>query len=93
MSRAKSVTAKPYTGAEVLDPIDIPRGKVSELLEDVRKMLAQRVDAEKIERHLERHGIPPLTKCPGPAHGNLYIDNCGVCAPRWGWTGPKVRVR
>ena len=22
--------------------------------------------------------------CPGDAHSNLYVDNCGVCAPNWG---------
>lgn len=26
------------------------------------------------------HWIP----CPGEAHSNPYIDNCGVCAPKWG---------
>ena len=26
-----------------------------------------------------------LVPCPGPAHKNPYIDNCGLCAPRWGW--------
>ncbi len=23
-------------------------------------------------------------KCPGDAHSNPYIDNCMICAPRWG---------
>lgn len=22
--------------------------------------------------------------CPGGAHENAYIDNCSICAPRWG---------
>jgi hypothetical protein len=22
--------------------------------------------------------------CPGEAHTNAWIDNCGLCAPRWG---------
>jgi len=22
--------------------------------------------------------------CPGEAHGNAFIDNCGICAPNWG---------
>jgi len=25
-----------------------------------------------------------LIPCPGEAHTNPYIDNCGLCAPRWG---------
>lgn len=26
-----------------------------------------------------------LIQCDGDAHSNPYIDNCMVCAPRWGW--------
>src|ERR1700675_1694767 len=26
-----------------------------------------------------------LIPCTGEAHRNPFIDNCGVCAPRWGW--------
>lgn len=26
-----------------------------------------------------------LIPCPGPAHENAHIDNCGLCAPRWGY--------
>lgn len=25
-----------------------------------------------------------LIPCPGEAHSNPYIDNCMICAPRWG---------
>jgi len=25
-----------------------------------------------------------LIPCAGAAHGNPYIDNCSICAPRWG---------
>ena len=25
-----------------------------------------------------------MIKCSGEAHGNIYIDNCGVCMPYWG---------
>ncbi len=25
-----------------------------------------------------------LIPCPGEAHSNPYIDNCMLCAPRWG---------
>ncbi len=30
-----------------------------------------------------------LVPCDGPAHSNAHIDNCMVCAPRWG----KVMVK
>lgn len=26
-----------------------------------------------------------LVPCPGSAHSNPHVDNCGQCAPRWGW--------
>lgn len=26
-----------------------------------------------------------LVPCIGEAHGHPYIDNCMMCAPRWGW--------
>lgn len=26
------------------------------------------------------HFVP----CPGEAHSNPHIDNCGLCAPQWG---------
>jgi len=26
-----------------------------------------------------------LIPCPGEAHFNALIDNCGLCAPRWGF--------
>jgi len=26
-----------------------------------------------------------LVPCDGAAHSNAYIDNCGTCAPRWGF--------
>jgi len=27
-----------------------------------------------------------LVPCPGSAHENeAYVDNCSICAPRWGW--------
>lgn len=24
-------------------------------------------------------------RCEGEAHSNAYIDNCGLCAPYWGY--------
>lgn len=29
-----------------------------------------------------------LVPCPGEAHSNAFIDNCGICAPRWGFVEP-----
>lgn len=71
----------------------IKRSQAARLLDDIREMLAARQDAEHIEAMLERqYDIPPLKACTGEAHSNAYIDNCGVCAPRWGWLGEEVEV-
>ena len=34
-----------------------------------------------------------LVECKGEAHSNPYIDNCGVCMPRWGWHPDHVADR
>jgi hypothetical protein len=31
-----------------------------------------------------------LVRCTGEAHNNPHIDNCGQCAPRWGWREVKL---
>lgn len=41
---------------------------------------------------LDTVDIPRLEACTGEAHSNGYIDNCSLCAPRWGWVGEKVKV-
>ena len=46
--------------------IQMRRGKASDLIADVRRMLAERKRADAIEKMLaEKYGVPPLTKCPG----------------------------
>lgn len=70
------------------------RSEAEKILYRVRTLLAERVPPEKIEQVLaETCGIPPLEKCTGEAHSNLHQDHCGVCMPRWGWTGPEVKIR
>lgn len=32
----------------------------------------------------QREKTGRLVPCPGEAHENPFIDNCGICAPRWG---------
>ena len=32
----------------------------------------------------ERAKTGRLEPCPGEAHTNPFIDNCALCAPRWG---------
>ena len=33
-----------------------------------------------------------VEKCAGEAHGNPHIDNCGQCAPNWGWIVKGCKV-
>lgn len=71
----------------------IRRTVVAKLLDEVRLKLAERVRPEDIEEFLsEQYNIDPLQKCTGEAHSNPYIDNCGRCAPRWGWVGDQIKV-
>lgn len=72
----------------------LPRGRAAALVDAVRRLLAQRVDPERIEAYLGRQfAIPPLRPCQGEAHSNPNIDSCSVCAPRFGWVGPRVGIR
>jgi len=32
----------------------------------------------------QRQPTGRMIPCPGEAHSNPFIDNCGTCAPRWG---------
>jgi hypothetical protein len=67
--------------------------QATDIIETVRRSLAERVSAEDIEKDLQqRFGISPIRKCEGEAHSNPFIDNCGVCMPRWGWAGMRVKV-
>jgi hypothetical protein len=73
----------------------ITRKQAAELIEALRD-LAARSESEKVRlslgRAFHRAGIPLLTPCRAEAHTNPHIDNCGVCAPRWGLVGDTVKV-
>lgn len=81
--------------------VDIKRSQAAEIIEEIRLVLAKtEADTSKNESLLrnlsevfESHGIHALKECDGEAHSNPFIDNCGCCAPRWGFTGTFVRVR
>ena len=69
------------------------RGEAERAIDYVRGMLARRESPEAIEAYLStHHKIEPLQACHGGAHSNPFIDNCGVCAPRWGLVGERVRI-
>lgn len=74
--------------------MDINVRTATDIIETIRLYFAERASSEDIEKDLQsRFGIEPITKCNGEAHSNPFIDNCMCCAPRWGFSGPKVIVK
>ncbi len=71
------------------------RSQAAALIDQLREMAA-RTDrtytATELGDMLAQFGIPPLEVCNGEAHSNAFIDNCMVCAPRWGFVGKAVKV-
>jgi hypothetical protein len=49
----------------------------------MRKIRIVRDDGTEI-REYQREKTGRLVPCDGEAHKNPHIDNCMVCAPRWG---------
>lgn len=79
--------------------IKMTRKVAARMIEDIRTMLAGAKAnpaganlARDLDVLLSRAGIPALEACTGEAHSNAHIDNCGCCAPRWGWTGDAVKI-
>lgn len=74
--------------------VHLKRSVAADMIEDMRKWIAQRVSAERIEVLLrEKYGVQRLEKCEGESHSHIHGDSCSVCAPRWGFTGPTVKIR
>ncbi len=48
------------------------------------KGIVTTTDGKKKYKLVKREEEIGLFPCPGEAHSNPYIDNCMVCAPRWG---------
>lgn len=71
------------------------RSQAARLIDELREMAA-RTDrtytATELGDWLAQHGIAPLEVCTGEAHSNPFIDNCMVCAPRWGFVGKAIKV-
>ena len=49
--------------------------------------------AEDFQVIFKAYGLTIPRPCTGEAHSNPYIDNCGVCMPRWGWVGGETKVK
>lgn len=74
------------------------RKQATALIDEIRTIVAEH-DASRTNGSAERgmarirdrlalHIGRPLQPCKGEAHSNPHIDNCSLCAPRWGWVGP-----
>lgn len=90
----------PRERASKAPTLDVTRSQAAGVIEAIRRLIAigLPVNPLTLKAALEREGLweTALTPCPGEAHtaqvaGN--IDHCQICAPRWGWCGPSVRVK
>lgn len=43
-----------------------------------------KVEETQGEKKMSRRKCRVLIPCPGEAHKNPHVDNCSLCAPRWG---------
>lgn len=71
------------------------RSQAAALIDQLREMAAlpdRTYTATELGDLLAQFNVAPLKVCTGEAHSNAFIDNCMVCAPRWGFVGPAVRV-
>ncbi len=86
-----------YRRSALADLLDLVRRDLAARVphEEIEARLAGYPDVNQFP---EQHGalfayntigwpaLEPLKKCDHDERN----DNCGVCAPRWGWTGPKA---
>jgi hypothetical protein len=73
----------------------VKRSQAAALIDNLREMAARSdrtYSAAELGHLLAQYDIAPLTICTGEAHSSPYIDNCGLCAPRWGFAGKTIRV-
>ena len=69
------------------------RSEAARLIDKLRELAADpSTDRQNFIDALEEAGIYPLEVCTGEAHSNAFIDNCSLCAPRWGFVGKAVKV-
>lgn len=86
-TKKKVVEMKPADAAALIDRIrlalagELEEGRESGLTED-------------LELIFEKANVPVPKSCPGEAHRNAHIDNCGVCqsSVAYSWTGHPVKI-
>lgn len=80
------------------DPVYLTRKQAVRLLNEIREVASwghvnPSKAVQELRNELERLAVPLFDPCHGSAHSNPHIDNCSICAPRWGWVGPEVKIR
>jgi hypothetical protein len=70
------------------------RKQAAKLIDELRELEASHRNAGsesislwQLQDILQRWQLPLLAACEGEAHSNAHIDNCSLCAPRWGFVG------
>lgn len=48
------------------------------------KTTYRNTDTNEPVKVYQRKPTGNMLPCPGDAHSTPFIDNCGICAPRWG---------
>lgn len=82
--------------------VEMKRSDAAALIDKIRLALAKEIEedretdlTEALEKIFEEANVSVPKSCPGEAHRNAHIDNCGVCLHglAWSWTGRPVKIR
>lgn len=84
--------------------VSLKRALAASFIDEVREIIASAEEQgseeyvyENLCDAMKKLKLPALKPCTGAAHdpeddGCGNIDNCNLCAPRWGFMGAKVKV-
>lgn len=82
--------------------VEMKRSDAAAMIDRIRLALAGELEedrvsglSEELTRIFEEANVSVPKSCPGEAHRNAHIDNCGVCLHglAWSWTGRPVKIR
>ncbi len=85
---------------------EMSRQQAARFIDEMRLLLAKMKDDPRsdnfadslamahIKHAMDAVGLPEYKRCTGEAHGNAFIDHCGVCMnAHWGFSGKNVKVK
>lgn len=82
-------------GSDGIGVIDFA-SKFDQAIRRAESAISADIDNVYVFDRMARRGKPQLYRvqqCNGEAHRNPFIDHCGVCMPRWGYTVTPVLSR